>query len=138
MKRTAVKTATALLILAPELANIEFPLEELDASDPDTALMLELLAFIRETPDTNSARIIGYWQSHNKVAIHQLFSLELLAETPEQQKAEYCDAIERMRQKQRHRQQASLIESLKQSPNIRIEEMSEEERAAYLAIFRKK
>lgn len=138
VKRTAVKTATALLILAPELAGIEFPLEELDASDPDTALMLELLAFIRETPDTNSARIIGYWQSHNKVAIHQLFSLELLAETPEQQKAEYCDAIERMRQKQRHRQQASLIESLKQSPNIRIEEMSEEDRAAYLAIFRKK
>ncbi len=138
VKRTPALTATALLILTPQLAELDHKIDDLDHSDPEINLLIELLTFIEKTPDVTTAKIIGYWQSHNKTTINQLLSIELITESHEQQKREYLEALDKLHQNKHSDKHTDVIEQLKQKPNLRFEDMNPEERDAYLAIFSKK
>lgn len=138
LKRTPAKTATALLILSPELAKLDHKTDDLDQNDNEIRLLVELIGFIGQHPDITTAQIIGYWQSHNKTAISRLLSIELITENPERQQQEYLEALDKLHQKKNRGQHAELIENLKQNPKLRLEDMSTDERDAYLSIFSKK
>lgn len=137
IKRTPALTATALLVLTPKFAEIDHKIADLDHNDQEIKLLIELLEFIKKTPDITTAKIIGYWQSHNKTAITQLLSLELITESPEQQECEYREALAKLHQNKHQTKHFLVLENLKQTPHIRFEDMNLEQRDAFLAIFKK-
>lgn len=140
IKRTPVRTAIALLVLNPTLGSEQDIkiLNTLENSDEDIILLQELLAFIHDKREINTAKIIGYWQSHNKSTTNRLLALELISDTPEQQQQEYKEAISQLSNNKKREKHAAFIEKLKHNPNIRFEEMNSEERDIYLSIFKNK
>jgi DNA primase len=139
IKRTAARTALAILILRPELATETdlLALKELQHND-DIELLSQLINYIQQNTHTTTAKIIGYWQSHNKSAINRSLALNLSIESPEQQEQEYRDAIAHLTATEKRQKNTNFIENLKNNPHIRLEDMNSEQRDIYLSIFNKK
>lgn len=137
IKRTPARTALALLLLNPELANANdiITLQSISQQNEDLTLLQELISYILTQKDINVAKLIGYWQSQQKPALNRLLAFELIGSETGIQKQEYEDALKQLLINQQRENHSSHIEKLKSSPTIRLEDMSITEREQYLAIF---
>jgi DNA primase len=140
IKRTPARTAISLLVLNPSLAseNDAKVINALENSNEDITLLKELLAFIQGKTEINTAKIIGYWQAHDKSSINRLIAPETDSESPEQEQQEYREAILQLNNNQQREKRTAFIEKLKLNPNIRFEDLTSEERDIYLSIFQNK
>lgn len=131
-------TTLRLLLMHPEIASEPHPLESIETPSTATQFILRLIEYITEHPKKTPASLIGHWLAHEKKLTEQALHSKLPEPNENQRLRTYKDCLTHI-SKQNHRTNVkSFIEITKLNANLTLNDMSVEEREAYLKLFSSK
>lgn len=136
---TPSKAASFILLTHPELEQQAHSALELSPEfinqDPDLTLLLALLDYIREQESPQTPSIIGHFLHKKTYDLRKLLALGFEKENDEQQMQEFFDALEQIRKKYDKQNSLMHIKSLDAKQGIH--ELSSDQKAKYLQIFKR-
>lgn len=137
---TPGKAASFILLTRPELQKQQSSKLNLSPEfieqDPDLKLLQALMAFISEQDNPQTPSIIGHFLHQEEFNLQKLFALGFQKEDDDKQAQEFFDAMEQIRKK--HDKQTSLMHIKSLSAKQGINELSADQKAQYLEIFKRR
>lgn len=132
--RTSVRVASALLLFYPHLAiEQQTLLQQIDMQAPDYQLLADLVQYVKDNPQTNSAQMMAYWLLEENKRTASLLRLAIEYDKEQALEQEFIDAIGKIIQQQGKQKAQEQIEAFrhKQDPKS----LTDEEREAFAKLF---